>query len=89
MERSSPWLLLTSLSNFIKEQSEKFCAQDRKISVLIETVCNLQADVQDLKDKQNWELQAEEEITQLRQLAVFDAESGEVCSVEDFQNRKY
>jgi hypothetical protein len=85
----SPWLLLTSLSDFIQEQSEKFRVQDRKISVLTETVHNLCAEVQDLKTKQNWELQAEEKITELKQIAIFDSDSGEVLSVEDFQNQKY
>jgi len=85
----SSCLLITSLSDFIKAQSEKFCVQERKIRVLTETVRDLYIEVQDLKNKQNWEFQAEEELTQLKQIAIFDTESGEICSVEDFQDRKY
>lgn len=87
LDVSEPWLFLASLSDYLKAQNEKSQIQEQKLTALIETVHSLQSQVCEIKDKQDWEHRAEEEVYRLRQLPILDSESGEIVSVEDFQSQ--
>jgi hypothetical protein len=56
-----------------------------KLTTLTDEVLSLRDQVACIKSQQDWVLSAENEISQLKQLAYFDSESGDILSIQDFQ----